>query len=228
MKKAALAIACFALSTTTALGQAGQRKFKLEDTTGLIPLGVTLKPSTYQGKKSVQVLDTARGITSGTKMARLSDLTFHNGTIELEVAGRPTGTAGGTARGFIGIAFRLSDDNARYECIYLRPANGRAEDQVRRNHSVQYIAHPEYPWERLRKEEPKKYETYVDLEVGVWTKVKIEVQDNASKLFVHGVTQPTLIISDLKQGANSKGGIGLWIGPETEGYFRNLTVTLKD
>ena len=194
MMKITLAVVCFALSATTALGQAGQRKFKLEDTTGLTPLGISLKPSTYLGKKSVQVLDTAHGITSGTKLARLKDLTFHNGTIELEVAGKPTATAGETARGFIGIAFRLSDDNARYECIYLRPANGRAEDQVRRNHSVQYISHPEYPWERLRKEEPKKYETYVDLEVGVWTKVKIEVRDNTARLYVHGASQPTMIV----------------------------------
>lgn len=228
MIKIALSIVCFALSTTIVLGQAGQLKFKLDNTTGLTALGVTLKPATYLGKKSVQVLDTARGITSGTKLARLSGVTFHNGTIELEVAGRPSSTAGGTARGFIGISFRISDDNSRYECIYLRPANGRAEDQVRRNHSVQYIAHPEYPWERLRKEEPKKYETYVDLEVGVWTKVKIEVQDNTAKLYVHGAAQPTLIVSDLKLGKEATGSLGLWIGPETEGYFRNLTVTVKD
>lgn len=228
MMKIALAIVCFALSAATALGQAGKRKFTLTDTTGLLPVGVTLKTSTLHGKKGVQVLDTARGITPGTKLVSLKDIIFHNGTIEVELAGKPKSDASGTARGFIGIAFRLSDDHSRYECIYLRPANGRAEDQVRRNHSVQYIAHPEYPWERLRKEEPEKYETYVDLEAGVWTKVRIEVQDNSARLFVHGAIQPTLIVSDLKQGANSKGGLGLWIGPETEGYFRNLSVTVKD
>lgn len=226
MKKA-LAIICFIVSVNDAWGQTTLKKVPLDHTERLAPLGVTIKPLTYRGKKALQVLDTARGITSGTKLARLKDITFHNGTIELEVAGKPTGAAGGTARGFIGIAFRLSDDHARYECIYLRPANGRAEDQVRRNHSVQYISHPDYPWERLRKEEPKKYETYVDLEVGVWTKVKIEVQDNIAKLYVHGASQPTLIVSDLKQGA-TKGALGLWIGPETEGYFRNLRVTLND
>ena len=227
MKKV-LAIICFVVSLNDAWGQTTQKKVPLDDTEHVAPLGVTIKPLTYRGKKVLQVLDTAQGITSGTKLAKLNNITFHNGTIELEVAGKPTATAGESARGFIGVAFRLSDDNAHYECIYLRPANGRADDQVRRNHSVQYISHPEYPWERLRKEEPKKYETYVDLEVGVWTKVKIEVQENTAKLYVHGASQPTLIVSDLKQGAATKGALGLWIGPETEGYFRNLTVTLKD
>src|SRR5438128_8445754 len=46
------------------------------------------------------------------------------------------------ARGFIGIAFRVRGD--RYEYIYLRPTNGRADDQVRRNHSTQYSAHPSF------------------------------------------------------------------------------------
>ena len=51
------------------------------------------------------------------------------------------------ARGFIGIAFRLQGN--LYEYIYLRPANGRADDQIRRNHSTQYGAHPDYGFDRL-------------------------------------------------------------------------------
>jgi hypothetical protein len=227
MKKV-LTIVCLALFATSVMGQTSQKNLPLDKVQGLTPLGVTLKPLTYAGKRSVQVVDTAQGITSTTKLVRINDLLFHNGTIELEVAGKPRSGASGTARGFIGLAFRLSEDHTKFECIYLRPANGRAEDQVRRNHSVQYISHPDHPWERLRKEEPEKYETYVDLEVGVWTKVKIEVQDNTARLFVHGATQPTLIVKDLKQGTGTTGGIALWIGPETEGYFRNLTVTPKD
>lgn len=43
-------------------------------------------------------------------------------------------------------------DEAKLEAIYLRPTNGRADDQLRRNHAVQYISHPEHLWERLRAE----------------------------------------------------------------------------
>ena len=60
---------------------------------------------------------------------------------------------GKSARGFIGIAFRLQGDG-RYECIYL-PTNGRADDQVRRNHSTQYSSHRDFDFARARKEARK-------------------------------------------------------------------------
>jgi hypothetical protein len=42
------------------------------------------------------------------------------------------------ARGFAGIAFRVQPDLRTYDAFYLRPTNGRADDQVRRNHAAQY------------------------------------------------------------------------------------------
>ncbi|RPD48546.1 hypothetical protein DNI29_08000 [Hymenobacter sediminis] len=208
-----------------AFGQTTRKAYPLAKTDGLQPIRVQLKQVIYQGKTAVMVIDTAQGITSELKYARLTDASFHNGTIEVELAGKPSGKAGATARGFVGIAFRITEQNTAFECIYLRPTNGRAEDQVRRNHSVQYISYPDYPWEKLRKESPEKYESYVDLEVGKWTKVKIIVQDATARLYVHGADQPTLLVLDLKHGPAQHGGIGLWIGSGTEAYFRNLVVT---
>jgi hypothetical protein len=118
----------------------------------------------------------------------------------------------------------MQPDLATYDAFYLRPTNGRAEDQVRRNHSVQYIAHPAWPWERLRRETPERYESYVDLVPGVWTRIRIEVRGTTARLFVHGQSQPTLIISDVKSGATASGSIALWIGPGTVAHFRNLRV----
>jgi hypothetical protein len=69
------------------------------------------------------------------------------------------------------------------------------------------------------------YESYVDLETGVWTHVKIEVTGIRARLYVNGALQPTLVVNDLKRGVTS-GAIGLWVGPGTEAYFRNLQVTL--
>lgn len=71
--------------------------------------------------------------------ARLKNVVFSNGTIEVKLLSRLLSNAGAGARGFIGVAFRIDSSNAKYECIYIRPTNGRA-DQVRRNHSVQYIS----------------------------------------------------------------------------------------
>ena len=92
-----------------------------------------------------------------------------------------------------------------YDAFYLRPTNGRADDQVRRNHSAQYISHPDLPWFRLRKETPEKYEAYVDLVPGDWTKIRIEVRGATARLFVHGQAQPTLIVNDVKSGADRPG-----------------------
>ena len=114
-----------------------------------------------------------------------------------------------------------------FETIYLRPTNGRADDQLRRNHSVQYFAYPEYPWHRLRDETPGMYETYVDLVPGEWTRVKIEVSGEQARLYVHDAEQPVLVVNDLKLG-NSEGAIGLWIGPGTDAYFADLSVTANN
>jgi hypothetical protein len=112
-----------------------------------------------------------------------------------------------------------------YDALYLRPTNGRADDQVRRNHSVQYISHPDWPWFRLRKETPGQYESYVDLVPGEWTKVKIEVRGVQARLYVHDQFQPTLIVNDLKTGAKARGDVALWLDLGTVAHFRNLTVT---
>ena len=226
--KSLLVVTTILLCFTNAIAQSSKKTYPLTTSQGLQSVHVMIQPTTYNSKKGIQVKDTTKANSTEVMYAKLTDLQFTNGIIEVELSGRPLTTARETARGFVGIAFRISEDDSRFECIYLRPANGRAEDQVQRNHSVQYISFPNYPWEKLRKETPGQYEAYVDLEVGKWTKVKIEVAGSTARLFVHGATQPTLIVSDLKHGADSKGNIGLWIGPGTDAYFRNLTVTINN
>jgi hypothetical protein len=88
---------------------------------------------------------------------------FHNGTIEIEVAGSRRAGMQGYARGFIGVAFSVKGRGAKTEEYYLRPSNGKANDPERRTHAVQYVSEPEYPWERLYKEHPGDYEVPADL-----------------------------------------------------------------
>jgi hypothetical protein len=175
----------------------------------------------YQGKTCVRV-DALPDAPNGQSYAVFKGSRFHNGTIEVDLAGRPAATAGPAARGFIGIAFRMLGN--RYEYIYLRPTNGRADDQVRRNHSTQYGAQPDFDFDRLRKESPEKYESYVDLEPGAWTKYRIVIDGTKARLYVDGAAQPCLIVNDMKFG-DSEGAVALWVGPGTEGYFANLKVT---
>ncbi len=183
-------------------------------------ISVILEDVMYKNKKAVRVIASGQGET----IAILKNQDFENGTIELDVAGTPLPNAGSGARGFIGLAFRVRNtDSVRYECFYIRPTNGRAEDQLRRNHSVQYISHPKYTWFKLREEHPGVYESYADMVEGEWTHLKIEVKGDKARLYVNGASQPCLIVNDLKFG-NSAGAIALWVGPGTDGYFTNLTV----
>jgi hypothetical protein len=184
---------------------------------------VKVEEATFKGKKGVRVTD-AVSQSAEPNEDRLAILTtnFDDGIIEAEIAGEPGPGAAAAARGFVGIAFRVAADLSKFECFYLRPTNGRADDQVRRNHSAQYISFPEFPWSRLRKEFPEKYEAYVDLVPGEWTRVKIEVKGDKARLYVHGNPQPTLIVNDLKLGAQAKGNIALWIGPGTVAHFASV------
>jgi hypothetical protein len=198
--------------------------FSLETTEGLTPKGMVVTAVEHKGKKGVRVTEPSGAGVEGVVLLPVKD--FESGVIEAEISGEPGPGANVGARGFVGIAFRVSDKPDTYDAFYLRPTNGRADDQVRRNHSTQYISHPQYTWNLLREKEPKKYESYVDLVPGEWTRVRIEVDGVKARLFVHGAPQPALIVNDLKQGA-WKGQVGLWIGSGTIGHFRNVKVTKK-
>jgi hypothetical protein len=183
---------------------------------------VSIAQTSFKGRSAVQVI-AAPGAANATSYAVIQGASFRDGTIEVDLAGQPAAGAGSGARGFIGIAFRLQADGA-YEYIYLRPTNGRADDQVRRNHSTQYSSHPDFDFARSREEAPEKYESYVDLEPGVWTKYKIEVEGRTARLYVHGAEQPCLVVNDMRLEPRA-GGVALWVGPGTEGYFSNLKIT---
>ena len=174
---------------------------------------------TWKGAAAIKL---AQEKPADDALAIVKGETFRNGTLELDVAGLPGASAGEGARGFIGLSFRIQDAT-HLETMYIRPTNGRADDQLRRNHSVQYVSRPDWPWERLRKETPGVYETYADMQPGEWIHLKLVVKGRDATLYVGGATQPTLLVHDLKLGEVA-GGVGLWIGPGTDGYFKNLRI----
>lgn len=180
----------------------------------------------YKGRAAVRAVDQS-GERPLDPLLRLPVEGFGDGIIEVEVAGLPAAGAPEGARGFIGIAFRVQHDGRRYETFYIRPTNGRSDDQLRRNHSTQYASMPDYPWDRLRKENPGVYESYADMMPGEWIGLRIEVEGSRARLFVGGARQPALVVNDLRHGAAATGGVALWVGSGTEGYFRNLKVTKR-
>jgi hypothetical protein len=208
------------------------QSFALDSTHGLQPQDVTVEAVSYQGRKAVRVMPAAAAGAEliapkngeGGGIVVLQGTSFHNGTIQVDVAGKPRAGAVAEARGFVGVAFRVSADPSTYECFYIRPTNGRADDQVRRNHSTQYISMPDYEWSRLRREALGQYESYVDLVTGEWTKIKIEVSGIKARLYVNDSQQPVLVVNDLKHG-DSQGAVALWIGLGTEAYFADLRLS---
>lgn len=232
MGKSTFAAICALTFATGAVAQ----HLPLESAAGLKLHNVQAEPATHEGKRGLRVTispatvqrlrDQPAGQASQLEeLAVIEGSSFANGVIEAEVAGEPAPGAAAGARGFVGIAFRVRPDLRTYDAFYLRPTNGRADDQVRRNHSAQYVSHPDWPWPRLRKETPERYESYVDLEPGKWTRIRIEVQEDSARLYVHGQAQPTLIVNDVKTGAAGQGAVALWIGPGTIAHFRDLRIS---
>jgi hypothetical protein len=199
---------------------------------GLQPHNVTVDCLNYRGRRAVRVRSLpsadfvydAQKSGTGGGIVLLQGHSFHDGTIDVDVAGEPQANAPALARGFVGIAFRVPLDASRYDYVYIRPTNGRANDQERRNHSTQYASFPDNGWLTLRAESPGKYESYTDLIPEEWTHLKIEVNGVRMRLYVNGAAQPTLIVNDLKLG-DSEGAIALWIGIGTEANFTHLRIS---
>lgn len=192
----------------------------------LHPFQVSVSLEKLMGKDALKVIkDSAIKAVDEPTFVKIKNIDFKNGTIEVKVLSRLLKTANSTARGFIGIAFHINEDHSKFESFYLRPTNGRAEDQVRRNHSIQYYAYPDYKYDHLRKESPEMYESYADMALNEWITIKLVVDGRQAKLYLNGNAQPSLIVNELKLGGDKSGAIGLWVDVGTEGYFSELKVT---
>ncbi len=204
---------------------ASAQTLSLDRPADLQAVNVEVSSATYRGRAAIRVIERhqAPPVAGGETIAILKGTNFENGAIELDVAGRLAPGANDAARGFVGLAFDVTEGGSRFKSFYLRPTNGRVNDQLRRNHSTQYTSIPEHPWNRLRKEEPGVFESYVDLEAEAWTRMRVVVEGSKASLYVGGAEQPCLIVNDLKHAARG-GGIALWIGAGTEAYFANLRV----
>lgn len=226
-----LIVMAFVFSSCLGFGEetkASATAFKLDSLNGLEVVNIKANVAEYRGRRAVHLYrgeDQPRetNARSPESIAILTGTDFKDGTIQVDLAGLPAAGGPPNARGFIGIAFRVVSHGSNFECFYIRPTNGRADDQLRRNRALQYESSPDYPWFRLRSENPGVYESYADLEAGAWTQLKIEVAGTKARLYVNGADQPALIVNDLKMG-DSRGQIALWTSIETDGYFSNLTV----
>ena len=163
---------------------AGSGATGLDTPADLKPVNVEVTAAAYRGLSATLFAAGSWPVPpAGTEsLALVPGPAFENGWIEVDVAGLLDETARADARGFIGLAFDVTGTGDRFKAFYIRPTNGRAADQLRRNHSTQYVSMPEFPWDRLRQEEPGVYESYVDLDAKAWTHLRVQVDGDKASL----------------------------------------------
>jgi hypothetical protein len=156
----------------------------------------------------------------GDGLAVFQDLEFENGTIEFDVKGKDV-----LQQSFVGVAFHIQNDST-YNAVYFRPFNFKKPE--RSSHSVQYISHPKFTWQKLRSEFPEQYEKVVNPvpNPDEFFHARIEVKWPTVKVFVENADIPSLEVKMLS--TFKKGKIGLWVGYGSDGTFKNLLVKSVD
>jgi hypothetical protein len=202
---------------------ATRRILQLTSTSQLDLQHVDARIVTYRGRRAIRVQESDHDGDDVQPIAILPGIDFRDGSIQASLAGLPRRGASDFARGFVGIAFHVQPDASQFEAFFLRPTNSRSQDQLRRNHSTQYMSHPHFPWFRLREEAPGLYESYVDLVPGSWMPIKVVVTGARAALYISRAAQPCLIVNDLKLGKVG-GQVALWIGGGTLAYFSTRLV----
>ena len=151
-------------------------------------------------------------------LALVQNLKFSEGTLEIDLRG-----GGKEQASFVGLAFGVADAKT-FEAVYFRPFRFADDDPDARSHSVQYVAWPEYTWEKLRKEKPGLYEAAIEPvpNPSEWFHARIEVTKQKVSVSVDGSTQPCLVVDRL---GHREGDVGLWVD-SMPGAFRNLRIQL--
>jgi hypothetical protein len=209
----------------------GKQTFELHNVTGAI-----IK---FQGKDVLKIerdlnalpFDSNRleATVDETHYARLLGLDdFENGTIEVKMYSQIQNPSPyPPAAGFIGLYFRIKEDDSEFESIYLRPKVGRINNQMARNHTVQYFSYPDYKFQTLRNKFPAgSYEGSAPVMLNEWITMRIEVNGETAEMFINNMKYSTFIVNKML-GKNKKGGIGLYVDIGTIGYFRDLKVTKR-
>ena len=157
------------------------------------------KVAEYQGRKCLQ-LDGGAAI--------LKDFEMRDAGIDVDIATPAT-------RGFLGLHFRITDDGANSEWIYLRRHKSGLPD------AMQYtpVLNTGANWQIYN---GPGFTGAVDIPRDVWFHLRVEVTGAQAKLYVKDMEKPALVMDDLKSG-NQKGLVALYVLTGTT-YFSNFEI----
>jgi hypothetical protein len=160
--------------------------------------------------------------SDGEGIVWLKNVRFSAGTITLDLKGKDV-----LQQSFIGTAFHGVNDST-YDAVYFRPFNFHATDPIRKIHAVQYVSHPEFPWNRLREERNGVFEKALATppDPNNWFHARIEIKENTITVYVNDDKVPSLTVQKLND--HKDGNIGVWVGNGSGGEFANLEIVGKN
>ncbi len=155
----------------------------------------------------------------GDGLGLIEGVIFTKGILEIEIKGENN-----PGRSFVGIAFNIQNDST-FEAVYFRPFNFVAEEQIRKDHMLQYIHHPEYTWKKLRESRTGEFENEIKTPPNPddWFRVRLEIEDTRVRAYVNGSETASLEVERLTSHKSDQ--IGLWTGFNSAGKFRNLKIS---
>lgn len=222
------------ISTIATFGQKltlGKQTFELHNVTGSV-----IK---FQGKNVLKIERDLKALPFDANRleatvdekhyARLLGIDdFENGTIEVKMYSQIQNPSPyPPAAGFIGLYYRIKEDDSEFESIYLRPKVGRINNQMARNHAVQYFAYPDYKFQTLRDKFPAgSYEGSAPVMLNEWITMRLEINGETAEMFINDMKYSSFIVNKML-GKNKKGYVGLYVDIATTGYFKDLKVTKK-
>ncbi len=159
-------------------------------------------------------------------LVKLKYCSFHNGIIKVKMLSRLLPDAPDFARGFIGIVFRVKEDNSEFESFYIRPTNAMTDDPVRKSHGCQYFSYPGYTFAYFREFAIKDYEAEMPVVLDQWTELKAIIHDDQAEFYLDD--QFILKVNDLKHGNNLRGSVGFFSEIGTEAFFKDLEIEFED
>lgn len=155
------------------------------------------KATEYQGRKCLYLDGGA---------ASIKDFEMRDGVIDVDVA-TPAN------RGFFGLQFRLANEGANGEWVYLRQHKSGLAD------AMQYtpVLNTGANWQIYN---GPGFTGAVDIPRDVWFHLRLSVTGAQAKLFVKDMDKPALVMDDLKSGVQ-KGGVALYVLTGAT-YFSNF------